>query len=78
MGQRVKILSSRKSDGRYNIGKIIGMEKTTTSEFGYFNEKQFWEDIEKGMPRYKVAYVDCFTKNFYQSWFYENDLVLPS
>lgn len=71
--QTVKILKGRKIDGRYNVGKIVGIERYTNQlVLGYFNLKQFYDDFKK--VKYKVAYQDCVTNRFCQEWFCEDEI----
>ena len=73
LNQTVKILASKKTDGRYNFGKIIGIEKYNPNFiFGYVDLKHFYNSLEG--TRYKVAYQDCFTNRFCQDWYCEKEL----
>lgn len=73
LNQVVKIISNRKTDGRYNSGRIIGIEKYNPEfVFGYFSLKHFYESFTG--TKYKVAYQDCFTNRFCQEWFCEDEL----
>ena len=71
MGQSVWILSSKKTDGRYNKGNIVGIELSYYG-LGYLTEKQYLDDFSH--PKYKVAYVDCFTNKGCSVWVHEDDL----
>ena len=71
MGGIVWILSSKKTDGLYNKGKIVGVELNYYG-LGYMTERQYLNDF--GHPRYKVAYVDCFTNRACSEWLCESDL----
>lgn len=71
MGGKVWILAGKKSDGRHNQGRIVGMELSYYG-LGYICESQFLSDF--GSPRYKVAYIDCVTNRACQEWFAEEDL----
>lgn len=71
--QKVKILSSLKTDGRYNYGKIVGIELLQDGYYlGYTSEKEYLARFT--VPKYKVAYVDCATKNACTEWFLEKDI----
>lgn len=66
INNKVWILSSQKTDGRYNKGVVIGLEKTY--EFlGYVSESQFIRDHK--LTRAKVAFVDVSTKKGCAEWF---------
>ena len=65
MNQKVWIINSKKVDGRYNRGKVIGLEKSYES-LGCFTENQFLREFELTMC--KVAYIDVFTKKGCQEW----------
>ena len=71
MNNKVYILSSRKIDGRYNRGKIVGVELSYYG-LGYLTENQYFNDFEH--PRYKVAYVDCFTNKASCQWYSEEEI----
>lgn len=61
LGQRVKILTSEKTDGRFNCGKIVGIVMTQNGFYlGYMNEKEFLARFT--IPEYVVAYIDCVTE----------------
>lgn len=64
MGNKVWILNSKKTDGRYNKGVIVGIEKEYPS-LGFMTEAQYFREY-----RYKVAYVDVFTKRAGAEWVY--------
>ena len=72
MKQKVWIISSRKTDGRYNRGTIVGVELNYYG-LGYLTEAQFIRD--HGHARYKVAYIDVFTTRACSEWFSECDLI---
>ena len=73
MNQKVKILSSKKLDGRYNYGKIVGMEKCQNGCYmGYKNEKEFLARYT--IEKFKVVYIDCATNRACEEWFYANQL----
>jgi len=73
MKQKVKIVSSQKADGKYNYGKVVGIEYTQDAHYlGYKTEKEFLARYT--VPRYKVAFVDCFTERAEDGWFNEAEL----
>lgn len=65
VGKKVWITSGRKTDGRYNRGIIVGIEKTYHG-LGYLTEKQYLSSFE--LSRYKVAYVDVVTGHGVSEW----------
>lgn len=70
---KVKILSSRKTDGRYNSGMIVGVSLASPSVYiGYVNENEFLARFTT--VSYKIAYIDCVTKNACVEWFSEKDI----
>ena len=71
MGSKVYITSTQKADGRYNKGKIVGVELFYYG-LGYLTETQYLNDFEG--PKYKVAYVDCVTNKACAQWYLESDL----
>lgn len=73
MNQKVRILEPRKTDGRYNEGTIFGMEKTQNAFYlGYRNESEFKARFTG--EKYKVVYIDCFTKRACEEWIYADQL----
>lgn len=73
MGKKVKILTSEKTDGRYNYGKIVGIELLEDRYYlGYIDEREFLNRFT--MERYKVAYIDCVTNRANTEWVYVEDL----
>lgn len=73
MKAKVKILNSQKTDGRFNFGRVVGIEMTQNGLFlGYTSEREFMSRFT--IPRYKVAYVDCFTAKACAEWFDEAQL----
>lgn len=73
LGATVTILASEKSDGRFNKGKIIGIEATTDNLYlGYVSKKEFLSRFT--VFRYKLAYIDCFTKRAGTDWFSEAEI----
>lgn len=74
--QKVKILSSKKNDERYNYGRIVGIELIQDGYYlGYSSEKEYLSRFT--VPKYKVAYIDCVTKSACTEWFLEKDLETP-
>ena len=71
MNSKVWIISSQKIDGRYNKGKIVGIEKEYFG-LGFFTERQYLNDFEE--YRYKVAYVDVFTGKASAEWIHHSEL----
>lgn len=70
INKKVWILQ-QKTDGRYNKGVVVGIEKIYEG-FGYLTEKQYFSDF---VPyRYKVAYVDVFTKKACCEWVHHSDV----
>lgn len=67
MKNKVWILNSKKIDGRYNKGIIVGIELSYEG-LGFMTERQYFNDFEEN--RYKVAYVDVFTGMACSEWFY--------
>lgn len=73
MKSKVKIISRQKSDGRFNFGVIVGIELIQDAYYlGYKTEKEFVSKFI--VPKYKVAYVDCFTNKAHSEWFAESEL----
>ena len=73
MGQKVKILSSKKTSGLFNYGTIIGIEKEEDAYYlGYISEKEYLARFTT--IKYKVAYVDCYTNKASCLWEYEKNL----
>ena len=73
MRQKVVIIPSRKTDGRYNQGTVVGIEFVQDGCYlGYNSEKEYLARYT--VPRYKVAYVDCVTLQASTTWFCENEL----
>lgn len=76
LGKRVTIYPSKKIDGRYNKGKIIGVELTKSAHYlGHFGETNYLAQFT--VPSYKVAWVDCFTGKGETGWFYEEAFIEP-
>jgi len=73
IGQRVKILEGQKTDGRFNKGKIVGLQFHQNAAYlGYRTEAEYLARFT--VPEYKVAYVDCVTDRAHTEWFQEKDL----
>ncbi len=73
MGSTVTILSSEKTDGRFNSGKIIGVEAMADNLYlGYVSKKEFLSRFT--VFRYKLAYIDCVTKRAGTDWFSEGEI----
>jgi len=73
MKQNVIILSSKKMNGSYNIGKIIGIEYIESDyHLGYMNKSEYYNRFT--VPKFKVAYIDCVTNRAGYEWFLENEL----
>ena len=71
MNKKVWIISSKKTDGRYNKGIVVGIEKFYDG-FGYISESQFFRDFKDW--RYKIAYVDVATNKACQEWVHYTEL----
>ena len=71
MGAMVWVISSRKTDGRYNKAKIVGVELNYYG-LGFMTERQYLNDFAH--PRYKVAYVDCCTGRACSEWVGEHEI----
>jgi hypothetical protein len=75
INKKVWILSSKKSDGRYNQGKVVGIENTNDNLY-FVNKTHFYKGF---LPRrYKVAYIDLVTKRGFSEWFSYNDVVITA
>ena len=73
MNGKVKIISNKKVDGRYNYGTILGIEKIQDDFYlGYTSEKEFLSRYTQ--YKYKVVYIDCVTQRANEEWFHEDDL----
>lgn len=74
LGSKVTIYANQKIDGRYNTGKIIGIELTPDAYYlGHRGEKSYLSQFT--VPKYKIAYVDCFTNRGCTEWHSEDDLI---
>jgi hypothetical protein len=71
MNSKVWITSSRKIDGRYNHGQVVGIDKTYEGLY-IISKSQFLRDIR--LSRLKVAYIDVFTNKGCIEWFYVSQL----
>ena len=72
MGAKVTLTNSRKTDGRYNHGIIVGIEKSYPY-LAFHTEAQFFKSFV--VKKYKVAYVDCFTGKACSDWVSYEDVV---
>lgn len=73
MNQKVKIIPSKKVDGRYNYGNVFGIEKIQDGYYlGYKDEKEFKNRFKR--ERYKVVYIDYVTDKACEEWFYDDEL----
>lgn len=73
--QKVHIASEQKTDGRFNEGRIVGIELLQDGYFlGYKDEKEFMGRFNGRQVRYTVAYIDCFTKKACVREFSESEL----
>lgn len=68
---KVWITSSKKIDGRYNKGLIVGHELIYPF-IGFTSETQYFNGFEE--DRYKVAYIDCFTNRSCCEWFPKSEI----
>jgi hypothetical protein len=71
INKKVWITSSKKTDGRYNRGVVKGIDLFYDG-LGYISETQYLKDFEEW--RYKIAYVDVFTKRACQEWIHYKEL----
>lgn len=72
MGKKVKILR-QKTDGRFNFGKIVGVELMEDNMYlGYMNKREYLSRFT--VPRYKVAYIDVVTERACTEWFNDNEV----
>lgn len=73
--QEVKLLSSMKSDGSYNYGRIMGIEIQQNGFYlGYANKSEFFARFDGSMVNYKVAYIDCVTQRAETLWLSQDKL----
>ena len=71
IGKKAWMTGSIKTDGRCNVGKVVGVDLIYEG-LGFITEKQF---ISSHVPyRYKVAYVDVFTKRAISEWVHKSDV----
>lgn len=72
-GSNVIIRSSQKSDGKFNVGKVVGIEANEDASYlGYTSKKEFLSRFK--VFSYKVAFIDCITKRASSQWFPESEL----
>jgi len=71
MTGNVWIISARKTDGRYNKGKVVGKSMT----YPYLSTMTF-SSYKAALVeyQYQVAYQDVFTKKCCLEWFSASDL----
>lgn len=73
MGQKVKIISSKKTDGRFNYGTIVGIEKEQDAFYlGYISEREYLSRFT--VINYKIAYIDCVNERATFIWENEKNL----
>ena len=73
MNQKVKIIPSKKNDGRYNYGNVFGIEKIQNNYYlGYKDEAEFKNRFTG--EKYKIVYFDCVTNRAYEEWFLDYEL----
>ncbi len=61
--QKVRIISEKKIDGRFNQGIIVGVVMLQNGNYlGYKNAKEFMARFDGKNAKYTVAYIDCFTE----------------
>lgn len=65
MNKKVWLLNSKKIDGRYNKGVIVGINKIYEG-LGYMTERQYLQDFV--VYEYKVAFVDVCTNKACAEW----------
>jgi hypothetical protein len=68
---KVWVINSKKIDGRYNKGIVVGIEMIYDG-LGFMSERQYFNDFEE--YRYKVAYVDVFTNKGCCEWLHHEYL----
>lgn len=75
--QKVTILKSKKIDGRYNEGIVVGIEVLQNEYYlGYKSKQEFYKRFDGRSVKYKVAYIDCFNEKAYVEEFFQSDLKL--
>jgi predicted transposase YdaD len=73
INKKVWIISSKKTDGQYNQGKIVGVEKSNDSLY-FVSKTDFYKGFEP--YQYKVAYVDVFTGRGRAEWLHHSDITV--
>jgi len=71
LNKKVWLTNSKKTDGRYNQGKIVGVEQSNDCLY-FVSKADFYSNFEP--YRYKVAYIDCFTGKGCAEWVHHNDV----
>lgn len=71
INQTVWLLDSKKTDGRYNKGKVVGIE-FSYPYLSFLTEREYLAAFCN--PVYKVAFVDCFTGRGNTEWSGEANL----
>ena len=71
MKSKVWLLNSKKTDGRYNKGVVVGIELSYDG-LGYMTERQYLSEFKE--YRYKVAYVDVCTGRACTEWLHHTDV----
>lgn len=73
MGSKVWLSgkSHRKTNGKYNQGKIVGVEANNYSLY-FVGSADFFSGFNS--YRYKVAYIDVCTGKGCAEWFHEDSL----
>jgi hypothetical protein len=71
MGKKAWLTGNLKADGRCNVGKVVGIDKTY-EVLCFVSEKQFID--HRQISRYKVAYVDVVTGKGVSKWFHQDDV----
>jgi hypothetical protein len=73
MNKKVWDINSRKIDGRYNCGKVVGIKKIYEG-LGFITEKQYLNDFVE--YEYLFACVDVCTGRASAVWVHYNKLSL--
>lgn len=75
MKQKVKIISSQKTDGRFNYGRVVGIEiKQNAFCLGYSNKTEFFKRFDGASIEYTIAYIDCVTNRACVEKFMDKEL----